>query len=69
MEKVFVDTSGWVALFVANDKNHKKATSIFEDLRKTNTQIYTSDYIIDETITTILARGSHKQSVLVTADL
>lgn len=64
MEKVFVDTSGWVALFVANDKNHKKAVSIFEDIKQSKASIYTSDYCIDETITTILARGNHKQSVL-----
>lgn len=64
MEKVFVDTSGWVALFVENDKNHKNAVSIFEEIKRSKILIYTSDYCIDETITTILARGSHKQSVL-----
>ena len=64
MEKIFVDTSGWVALFVDNDQNHKKAVSIFEDIKSSKVLIYTSDYIIDETITTILARGNHKQSVL-----
>lgn len=64
MEKVFVDTSGWVALFVENDQNHKKAVSIFEEIKNSKVPIYTSDYCIDETITTILARGNHKQSVL-----
>lgn len=64
MEKVFVDTSGWVALFVVNDKDHEKAISIFEDLKQSKVPIYTSDYVIDETITTILTRGNHKQSVL-----
>ena len=64
MEKVFVDTSGWVALFVDNDKSHKKAASIFEGIKNSKALIYTSDYVIDETVTTILARGSHKQSVL-----
>jgi predicted nucleic acid-binding protein len=64
MEKVFVDTSGWVALFVANDKNHQKAVSIFEEIKNSKALIYTSDYCIDETITTILIRGSHKQSIL-----
>src|SRR3989338_2963361 len=64
MEKVFVDTSGWVALFVENDQNHKKAVSIFEEIRNSRVPIYTSDYCIDETITTILVRGSHRQSVL-----
>ena len=64
MEKVFVDTSGWVALFVANDKSHKKAVTIFEDIKRSKASIYTSDYCIDETITTIMAKGSHEQSVL-----
>ncbi len=64
MEKVFVDTSGWVALFVANDENHERAVSIFEDLKLSKYLLHTSDYIIDETITTILFRGSHMQSVL-----
>jgi len=64
MEKVFVDTSGWVALFAENDQSHKEAVSIFEEIKSSKIPIYTSDYCIDETITTILARGNHKQSVL-----
>ena len=64
MEKVFVDTSGWVALFVGNDRDHKKAFSIFGQLKISKVPIYTSDYVVDETITTILARSNHKQSVL-----
>jgi len=64
MEKIFVDTSGWVALFVKNDVNHKKAVSIFQKLKDIKALIYTSDYIIDETITTILVRSDHKQSVI-----
>ena len=63
MEKVFVDTSGWVALFVSNDRDHKRAAAIFEELKQSKVSIYTSDYVIDETITTILTRGNHKQSV------
>ena len=59
-----MDTSAWVGLFVANDINHKRATSIFETLKESKALLYTSDYVLDETITTILARGSHKQSVL-----
>lgn len=64
MERIFVDTSGWVALFVQNDVNHKKAAAIFEKMKDSKAVIYTSDYVIDETITTILVRGSHKQSVI-----
>ena len=64
MEKVFVDTSAWVALFVKNDINHKKAITAFEKIKKSKYAIYTSDYVIDETITTILVRGNHRQSVI-----
>lgn len=64
MEKIFIDTSGWVALFVENDINHKKAMGVFEELKKVKAIIYTSDYVIDETITTILVRSSHRQSVV-----
>jgi len=64
MEKIFVDTSGWVALFVKKDINHKKAGNIFEELKSSKAVIYTSDYVIDETITTISVRGNHKQSLI-----
>lgn len=63
MEKIFIDTSGWVALFVGNDKNHKKASDILGRLQSAKALMYTSDYCIDETVTTILMRGSHHQSV------
>ena len=64
MEKVFVDTGAWVGLFVANDQNHQKAVSIFEDLKSKKISLYTSDYVIDETITAILVRGNYNQSVM-----
>ena len=64
MEKVFVDTSGWVALFVQNDRNHRKAASVFEDLKRGRAMLYTSDYIVDETVTVILMRGDHRESVV-----
>ena len=64
MEKVFVDTGGWVALFGINDENHKNALPIFESLKKTKALLYTSDYVIDETLTLTMVRGNHTQSVL-----
>ena len=63
-EKIFVDTSAWVALFIKNDINYEKAICIFEGIKQLKSPLYTSDYIIDETITTILGRGNHHQSVL-----
>ena len=65
MEKVFVDTGGWAGLFGASDQNHKKALAIFDGLKRVKALLYTSDYIIDETLTLAMVRGSHAQSVLV----
>ena len=33
MERVFIDTSGWVALFVKNDANNKEASGIFDKIK------------------------------------
>lgn len=65
MEKIFVDISGWVALFVEDDKHHLKAKTVFEEIKKSKAALYTSDYIIDETITVIQARGGYQQSLVV----
>ncbi len=64
MERIFVDSSAWVALFGENDQNHKKAVSIFENLKKIRSVLHTSDYVFDETITTLLHRRGHKQAVI-----
>ncbi|MBI1870672.1 MAG: type II toxin-antitoxin system VapC family toxin [Chlamydiae bacterium] len=64
MGKIFVDTSAWVALFIENDHLHSRALPIFEKIYRTKTMLYTSDYVIDETLTTILVKGDHSKSVL-----
>jgi predicted nucleic acid-binding protein len=63
-EKIFVDTSAWIALFVKNDKYHAKAASIFKNIQKTNAVLYTSDYVVDETVTTIRVKSNHPYSLL-----
>ena len=57
MEKIFVDTGGWCGLFVDNDQCHKEAVSIYKEIQKRKMEIYTSDYILDETITLIKYRS------------
>jgi predicted nucleic acid-binding protein len=64
MNRVFIDTSGWVALFVKNDSNNRSAAGIFERIRKEDVDIYTSDYVLDETITLIRMKGDHAASVM-----
>jgi len=63
VEKIFVDSSAFGALFLENDKNHKNALALFQKLKNSKTPLYTSDYIIDETLTLLLHRSGHKQSI------
>jgi len=62
---VFIDTSVFVALRNKRDKNHSRAVSLMEGaLQSKYGIIYTSNYVIDETITTALIRSrDHKIAV------
>ena len=54
---VFVDTGVFVAAANVADKNHGRAKELMEKALKGEFgTIYTSDYVIDETITVCLAR-------------
>ena len=53
----FVDISGFYALLVQNDSMHAKAVSILNKATVTRARFVTSDYILDETVTLLKARG------------
>ena len=63
MAKVFVDTGGWVALFAGNDGRHSAAVGIFDRLRHDRATLYTSDYVVDETLTLIRSRVGHSAAM------
>ena len=49
---VFVDSSAWISLVVETDNNFQKAVSIFSSF-DTETRLYISFFIVNETITKI----------------
>lgn len=54
---VFIDTGIFVAARNSRDANHARASELFEmALRGEFGTLYTSDYVIDEAVTTALAR-------------
>ena len=54
---VFIDTGIFVALHNADDQHHQRSRELMKNALKGNLgRICTSDYIIDEAITTALAR-------------
>lgn len=57
---IFVDTSGWFAWAVPKDTSHRAAVEWFE----VNSELLcTSDYVVDETLTLLRARGEAERAL------
>lgn len=65
MRRVFVDTSALVALFDRKDANHQQAKAVLERIKTDRTRMLISDYIFDESITTVLSAAGHQIAVKV----
>jgi predicted nucleic acid-binding protein len=63
MNRVFVDTSAFVAFMDKRDPRHKEALTAFGALQKRNIELVTTDFILDETITMVLSRAGHQKAV------
>lgn len=62
---VFVDTSALVALFHGRDRHSGEARVFFEGVRVGALRarpLYTSDYVVDELVTTLLGRVDHDRA-------
>lgn len=58
----FVDTDAWYASLVPTDPDH--ATAV-QWLATNNSPLLTTDYVIDETLTLLRARGERKRALLI----
>jgi predicted nucleic acid-binding protein len=56
---IFVDTSAWFAAYVPTDPHH---APISHRLRSENESVVTTDFVVDETITLLLARRERKRA-------
>lgn len=57
---IFVDTGAWYASIVPTDPNHKIAAEWLQDNTDT---LFTTDYVVDETLTLLRARGENKRAL------
>lgn len=57
---IFVDTGAWYALLVNDDPDHQKARAWVAANRE---RLVLTDYILDETLTLLRARGQKKQAI------
>lgn len=62
--KLFVDTSAWLALNDKNDQYYTKAVAKSLEVKRRKIELLTSEYIVDESITLIRYRVSHKAAVI-----
>lgn len=65
INRVFVDTSAFVAMYDKADDMHSESIRLFEEIKNKRIRIVVTDYILSESITTAMARAGHKIAVTV----
>lgn len=61
--RFFVDSSYWIALELSDDQNHQTAQAHWRTLDLANTDLVTTTYVFDESITFLNSRGAHQTAV------
>ena len=60
---MFVDTSAFYALEDVSDYNHRKATEVRDEIRNKKIKLFTSNFVLDETLTLIRIKLGHNATV------
>lgn len=58
--RIFIDTSAWIAYYLSDERNHIKVKSTIKSLLKERAIIFTSNDIIDETVTRLVKTTNPK---------
>ncbi|MBI3559164.1 type II toxin-antitoxin system VapC family toxin [Candidatus Gottesmanbacteria bacterium] len=53
-QKIFVDSSAWIALSSEDDKNYRRITDFFSKIISDGAVFFTSNDVIDETVTRLV---------------
>lgn len=53
---LFIDTWGWVALHNRRETRHGEVKAFYREYRLSGGKIYTTDYVLDETLTLLFRR-------------
>lgn len=56
---IFVDTGAFLARYVAVDQYHGRATAAWERLAKDKLRCFTSNFVLDETLTLLARRAGY----------
>lgn len=60
---VFIDTGGWVAIAVKKDQYHEVAKDYYTELLRRHEKLFTSFYVLDETVARIRYDADHSKAV------
>ena len=60
--KYFADSSGWIALFDPDDKRYALVQNWVREISEHDHRLVTTDYILDETITHLVATVNHNKA-------
>ncbi len=60
---VFIDTWAWLAIANCNDNYHEMAKKCLADIYTNNKKMVTSDYVLDELITSLFRIIPHESSI------
>jgi uncharacterized protein len=55
---IFVNSSGWLALYNRNDPHHAAARALWDELRDEPVRFVTTDYVLDQVYTVLKVFGS-----------
>jgi uncharacterized protein len=53
---IFIDTWGWLTLRDRREARHREVDRFYREVRRRRDSVYTSDYVLDETITLLFRR-------------
>ncbi|HOF01607.1 MAG TPA: PIN domain-containing protein [Spirochaetota bacterium] len=63
INKIFIDTFAWIALINKSDNYHKLSVDLFNEILIKNNKLYTSTFIITETINA-LSKFMYRKPIL-----
>lgn len=61
--KIFIDTSAWVAIENKRDIHYDDSIQFKEEIKNRHFRLYTSNYVLDETYTLLLANVGYEKTV------
>lgn len=56
---IFIDSGAFLARYIARDHHHARATHYWRELQQQRMQCYTSNFVLDETITLLARRTTY----------